>query len=232
MTTRWPRRRCCISPAAAWILRRHCPEALRTRLGTETVRLADSLGRLGEFNLDEHWSAGQSLAAGQAETLRKMLLAVVGDPRLVLARLAEQTVRARHAREAARQRPRPHRAGDPGAVCAAGQSPGHLVAEVGTGGPGLPRTAAGRIPADRAGPQREDGATASSTSAMCSQTLAARLQLAGISGRRAGATEAHLQHLPENAAQAAGLRAGVRRTRRARHRAYRGRLLCGTGRRA
>jgi GTP pyrophosphokinase len=75
------------------------PATLRTRLGTETVRLADSLARLGEFNLDEHWSAGQSLASGQAETVRKMLLAVVGDPRLVLARLAEQTVRARHARE-------------------------------------------------------------------------------------------------------------------------------------
>ncbi len=33
------------------------------------------------------------------ETLRKMLLAVVGDPRLVVARLAEQLVRARHARD-------------------------------------------------------------------------------------------------------------------------------------
>jgi len=75
------------------------PGTLRARLGTEAVRLADSLARLGEFDLDEHWSAGQSLASGQAETVRKMLLAVVGDPRLVLARLAEQTVRARHARE-------------------------------------------------------------------------------------------------------------------------------------
>ena len=75
------------------------PAALRTRLGTETLRLADSLDRLGVFNLDEHWSAGQPLESGQTETVRKMLLAVVGDPRLVLARLAEQTVRARHARE-------------------------------------------------------------------------------------------------------------------------------------
>jgi GTP pyrophosphokinase len=75
------------------------PAALRTRLGTETVRLADSLGRLGDFNLDDQWSSGQTLGPGQAETVRKMLLAVVGDPRLVLARLAEQTVRARHARE-------------------------------------------------------------------------------------------------------------------------------------
>jgi GTP pyrophosphokinase len=75
------------------------PAALRARLGTETVRLADSLGRLGDFNLDDQWSSGQTLGPGQAETVRKMLLAVVGDPRLVLARLAEQTVRARHARE-------------------------------------------------------------------------------------------------------------------------------------
>src|SRR5256886_7254713 len=34
----------------------------------------------------------------QAETLRKMLLAVVSDPRLVLARLAEELVALRHAR--------------------------------------------------------------------------------------------------------------------------------------
>jgi GTP pyrophosphokinase len=75
------------------------PAALRSRLGAETLSLADSLGRLGEFNLDDQWSSGQTLGPGQAETVRKMLLAVVGDPRLVLARLAEQTVRARHARE-------------------------------------------------------------------------------------------------------------------------------------
>ena len=37
----------------------------------------------------------------QAETLRKMLLAVAADPRLVVARLAEQLVRLRHARELA-----------------------------------------------------------------------------------------------------------------------------------
>jgi GTP pyrophosphokinase len=73
--------------------------AQRAELGTAMLQLADSLGRLGDFNLDAQWSAGRTLAAGQAETLRKMLLAVVGDPRLVVARLAEQLVRARHARE-------------------------------------------------------------------------------------------------------------------------------------
>jgi GTP pyrophosphokinase len=73
--------------------------AQRTQLGPQALQLADSLGRLGDFNLDAQWSAGRALAGGQAETLRKMLLAVVGDPRLVVARLAEQLVRARHMRD-------------------------------------------------------------------------------------------------------------------------------------
>ena len=68
-------------------------------IGSEALKLADSLARLGDFNLDAQWSAGRTLAASQAETLRKMLLAVVGDPRLVVTRLAVQLVRARHARD-------------------------------------------------------------------------------------------------------------------------------------
>nr|PZN67569.1 MAG: GTP diphosphokinase [Pseudomonadota bacterium] len=73
--------------------------AQAARVGTPATRLAAQLDRLGEFRLDAHWSDGQALAAAQAEALRKMLLAVVGDPRLVVARLAVQLVRARHARE-------------------------------------------------------------------------------------------------------------------------------------
>jgi GTP pyrophosphokinase len=73
--------------------------AQRAQLGSPALKLADDLGRLGDFNLDAQWSSGKALAAGQAETLRKMLLAVVGDPRLVVARLAEELVRARHGRE-------------------------------------------------------------------------------------------------------------------------------------
>jgi len=75
------------------------PAAARALLGNEAQKLADNLARLGDFNLDAQWSAGKVLAASQAETLRKMLLAVVGDPRLVVTRLAVQLVRARHARD-------------------------------------------------------------------------------------------------------------------------------------
>jgi GTP pyrophosphokinase len=75
------------------------PAALKLAAGPEALRLATELRRLGEFGLDERWTQEQALTGAQAETLRKMLLAVVGDPRLVVARLAQQLVRARHARE-------------------------------------------------------------------------------------------------------------------------------------
>jgi GTP pyrophosphokinase len=75
------------------------PTTGEARLGAQALSLADGLGRLGELQLPANWSAGQPLNARQAEVLRKMLLAVAVDPRLVVARLAEQLVRLRHARE-------------------------------------------------------------------------------------------------------------------------------------
>jgi GTP pyrophosphokinase len=67
-------------------------------LDARTLRLAGDLARLGELGLPRNWSPAQGLDARQAETLRKMLLAIVTDPRLVLARLALQLVRLRRAR--------------------------------------------------------------------------------------------------------------------------------------
>jgi GTP pyrophosphokinase len=72
---------------------------IETRLGTHSSRLANELERLGELHLPTGWSAAQGLTSQQAETLRKMLLAVAADPRLVVARLAEQLVQLRHARQ-------------------------------------------------------------------------------------------------------------------------------------
>jgi GTP pyrophosphokinase len=59
---------------------------------------------LALLKVEELWLPG--LAAGnldprQAETLRKMMLAIASDPRLVLARIAERLVALRHARELA-----------------------------------------------------------------------------------------------------------------------------------
>ena len=75
------------------------PESLERLLGAGAARVALDLQRLGEIGLSRDWAPERGLDAHQAETVRKMLLAVVGDQRLVLARLAEALVRLRHARD-------------------------------------------------------------------------------------------------------------------------------------
>lgn len=76
----------------------HDIRQLETRLGAKPSRLAAELERLGELHLPAGWSASQGLTAQQAEILRKMLLAVAAEPRLVVARLVEQLIQLRHAR--------------------------------------------------------------------------------------------------------------------------------------
>jgi len=67
--------------------------------GRSAAETAIALLKLGDLGLPRNWSPAQGLDARQAETLRKMLLAVVSDPRLILARLAEHLVALRHARD-------------------------------------------------------------------------------------------------------------------------------------
>ena len=68
------------------------------RFGEEPLRLARSLSGLGEFGLPADWAPERGLEASQAEALRKMLLAVIGDVRLVVVRLAQQLQRMRSAK--------------------------------------------------------------------------------------------------------------------------------------
>jgi GTP pyrophosphokinase len=81
-------------------------EGAAKRFGEEPLRLARSLSQLGEFGLPADWAPERGLEAAQAEALRKMLLAVIGDVRLVVVRLAEQLQRMRSAKSvgATRQR--------------------------------------------------------------------------------------------------------------------------------
>jgi GTP pyrophosphokinase len=73
-------------------------EAAEKRFGADATRLARNLSQLGEFGLGVGWTPEQGLEAGQAEALRKMLLAVVGDVRLVVVRLAGQLQKMRAAK--------------------------------------------------------------------------------------------------------------------------------------
>jgi GTP pyrophosphokinase len=74
-------------------------QRLTAAAGRSATATAIALLKLGDLGLPRHWSPAQGLEPRQAETLRKMLLAVVSDPRLILARLAEQLVALRHARD-------------------------------------------------------------------------------------------------------------------------------------
>lgn len=73
-------------------------ESAAKRFGEEAARLAHALSQLGHFGLPADWTPERGLEAAQAEALRKMLLAVVGDVRLVVVRLAEQLQKMRSAK--------------------------------------------------------------------------------------------------------------------------------------
>jgi GTP pyrophosphokinase len=68
------------------------------RFGEESVRLARALSQLGEFGLPPDWTPERGLEPEQAEALRKMLVAVIGDVRLVVVKLAEQLQKMRAAK--------------------------------------------------------------------------------------------------------------------------------------
>jgi GTP pyrophosphokinase len=74
------------------------PEQTAGIVGQSATDIAVALQRLGSLGLSRDWSPAKGLDTRQTETVRKMLLAVVSDPRLVLARLAEELVALRHAR--------------------------------------------------------------------------------------------------------------------------------------
>jgi GTP pyrophosphokinase len=75
-------------------------DALKNSDLAPLAQIIRGLVRLGGFALPADWQPGEALAVQQSEALRKMLLAVVSDVRLVLVRIAEQLHRMRSAKDA------------------------------------------------------------------------------------------------------------------------------------
>ena len=76
------------------------PTGVVEPFGDEALRLAQALSGLGQFGLPAQWKPQERLSGTQAETLRKMLLAVVTDPRLIVLRLADHLLALRQAKAA------------------------------------------------------------------------------------------------------------------------------------
>jgi GTP pyrophosphokinase len=76
-----------------------------TRLA-ELSDIVSGLDQLGRVSLPPDWRPGEVLATSQSEALRRMLLAMASDVRLVLIRIAEQLYRLRAARDAPREQQR------------------------------------------------------------------------------------------------------------------------------
>jgi GTP pyrophosphokinase len=76
---------------------------LKNNVLKDISRFIIGYGQLDQFSLPRNWQPGEALAVQQSEALRKMLLAVVSDVRLVLVRIADQLYRLRKAKNAPRK---------------------------------------------------------------------------------------------------------------------------------
>src|ERR1700730_11952891 len=65
-------------------------EAAEKLFGAEPVGLARALSQLGQFGLPPDWTPERGLEAGEAEALRKMLLARIRDVRLGVGRRSRE----------------------------------------------------------------------------------------------------------------------------------------------
>lgn len=73
---------------------------IEKRMGRKMARLCRELVKLSRFGLAKGWEPGQQLGVSQADALRKMLLAIADDVRLVLVRIADQLCRLQTAKSA------------------------------------------------------------------------------------------------------------------------------------
>ncbi len=76
------------------------PERAEALAGPAAARIGTELQRLGSLNIAAPSGGGPALSGNQSEGLRKMLLAIVTDPRLVLIKLAAQLHKLRESRDA------------------------------------------------------------------------------------------------------------------------------------
>ena len=116
-------------------------EELQKRFGPEVAVLVDGVTKLSKIALsetalqDQHRPAN---AVSPEENLRKMLLAMAEDIRVVIIKLADRLHNMRTPPGPAGRPASRHRPGNPGDLRAPGHAPGHLAVQMGAGRPLVP----------------------------------------------------------------------------------------------
>ena len=201
--------------AAPKYLGRH-REARTRRFGEEIAALAGGVEKLYQLRVATRGHAPSE----QNEVLRKMVLGMVEDMRVVLIRLASRTQTLRWFSKNASEDRGSLRARDPRHLRAARQPARRVAAQVGAGGPVVPLPRARALQAHRADARREaPGARALHRQAM--RLLCARARRRRASRPRSPGGRSTSTPSGTRCARRARLLRGVRRARAARDRAGR-----------
>ena len=183
---------------------------IRDRFGARMAELADGVARMAMIeSLDGDGARADGPA--QLEGLRKMLLAMVEDIRVVLIKLAERTQALRflmNGDDAQLRRDSGARVARP--LRAARQSARRVAVEVGARRPGAARARARDYKRIAKLLDEKRSSTASATSSRGRDACSAELARARHQRRGHRPAEAHLQHLQQDAPQ--GSRASTRST--------------------
>ena len=117
---------------------------VREEFGPVIARMVDGvtkMERIGEFQ-----KVGESVDENQAENLRKLLLAMAEDVRVVLIKLADRLHNMRTLATPGHGQTASHCAGNTGYLRTAGQSSRYLAGQVGTRGPVTALSGTGGLP--------------------------------------------------------------------------------------